>query len=199
MKRRHKLILIHVFILLETCCKMRNCHKGIDIPWGTNPQLSESMDKLDISLAEAIALWSGNIVPQLLNSNGNLEDRLRRIFVDGDAGLMGESRDEAVALACFLLSLWLRGCIREDNLPNTFEDAIPRDEEDEAENQTRDWTSWPVLPFSRIWLSRIFLGTCSCALCLIPEKVQQGEIVENSNLRALIHILSDLFCLMINP
>lgn len=42
-------------------------------PWGTKAQLSDSLDKLDINLAEAIALCNGIIEPPTqLNSTGNL-------------------------------------------------------------------------------------------------------------------------------
>lgn len=41
-------------------------------PWGTNPQLCDSTAKLDLNLAEAIALCSGIIDATQLNSVGNL-------------------------------------------------------------------------------------------------------------------------------
>ena len=41
-------------------------------PWGTKPQCWDSMDKLDINLADATALYKGIIDSMLLNCNGNL-------------------------------------------------------------------------------------------------------------------------------
>lgn len=56
----------------------------------------------------------------------NLEDRLRRQLVaeEGDADLMGEGSDET--LAFLLLRFWHRDFNRDENLPNTLEDAIAR-------------------------------------------------------------------------
>lgn len=95
-------------------------HKGIEIPWGTNPQLFDSKDKLDNSLADAIALCSGIIVPKLLSSKGNREAREMRVGAGG-FDLREERRGERGA---FLLSLRARGCNREDNRETTLKDAI---------------------------------------------------------------------------
>lgn len=59
--------------------------------------------------------------------NTDLEDRLRRRLVaeDGDADLTEEGSDET--LAFLLLRFWHRGFIREENLPNIFENAIARE------------------------------------------------------------------------
>lgn len=46
-------------------------------PWGTNVQLRDSIDKLDISLADATALCRGI---NELNSNGNLTNTRQQLF-----------------------------------------------------------------------------------------------------------------------
>lgn len=58
--------------------------------------------------------------------NTDLEDRLRRQVVaeEGEADLMGEGSDET--LAFLLLRFWHSGFNRDENLPNTLEDAIAR-------------------------------------------------------------------------
>lgn len=121
-------------------------------PWGTKAQLLDSTDKLDINLADAIALCSGNIDRQLLSSTGNLfltiqseaihiiiaadfrklthllrdtdlKDWLIRVVAeDGDEDLMGEGKEEAWTF--FLLSFWVKEWIFDDNLQILEEDAI---------------------------------------------------------------------------
>lgn len=57
--------------------------------------------------------------------NTDLEDRLRLRLVDedGDADLTEEGSDDET-LAFLLLRFWHTGFIRQENLPNIFENAI---------------------------------------------------------------------------
>lgn len=103
-----------------------SCHKGIEIPWGTKPQLWDSIDKLDTNRAEAFALCNGIIDSTLLNSNGNLEMRpVRRTGVGAwkwRLDLSEESSDAGDDV--ILVSLCVKGCNRDDNLEMTLEYAI---------------------------------------------------------------------------